>query len=118
MLFYKCALGITNTSLLFFFSKAPSAAHLMKYMTRFMEQFRQLVQADRSALKIQVLYRARLIKFLYKNIKAASVLENFVWLRKDTKSGTVNLTIFQAPLTRDKLNMQKVISGNIKESNI
>ena len=35
----------------------------------------QLVQADRSALKIQVLYRARLIKFLYKNIKAAGVLE-------------------------------------------
>jgi hypothetical protein len=44
-------------------------------MKRFMAQFRQLVQADRSALKIQVLYRARLIKFLYKNIKAAGVLD-------------------------------------------
>jgi len=42
--------------------------------------------------------------------REASVLENFVWLRKDTKSGSVNLSIFEAPLTRDKLNMQKVIS--------
>ena len=42
--------------------------------------------------------------------REASVLENFVWLRKDTKSGSVNLSIFQAPLTIDKLNMQKVIS--------
>ena len=56
-------------------SQAPNATHLMKHMKRFMVQFRQLVQADRSALKIQVLYRARLIKFLYKNIKAAGVLE-------------------------------------------
>ena len=42
--------------------------------------------------------------------REASVLENFIWLRKDTKSGSVNLSIFETPLTKDKLSTQQVIA--------
>jgi len=41
--------------------------------------------------------------------REAGVSENFVWLRKDTKNGSVNLLIFETPLTKEKSKQGKTI---------
>tara|TARA_B110000014_G_scaffold94619_1_gene64904 strand:+ start:157 stop:1110 length:954 start_codon:yes stop_codon:yes gene_type:complete len=51
------------------------------------------------------------IKLDYPSIyRVAAVDRNFVWLRKDTKSGSVNLSVFQTPLKKNKLNTKKIIT--------
>ena len=51
------------------------------------------------------------IKLDYPSIyRVAAVDRNFVWLRKDTKSGSVNLSVFQTPLKTNKLNREKIIT--------
>ena len=42
--------------------------------------------------------------------RVAAVDRNFVWLRKDSKSGSVNLSVFQIPLKKNKLNTKKIIT--------
>ena len=50
------------------------------------------------------------IKLDYPSIyRVAAVDRNFVWLRKDTKSGSVNLSVFQTPLKTNRLNTEKII---------
>ena len=50
------------------------------------------------------------IKLDYPSIyRVAAVDRNFVWLRKDIKSGSVNLSVFQTPLKTNKLNTEKII---------
>ena len=51
------------------------------------------------------------IKLDYPSIyRVAAVDRNFVWLRKDTKSGSVNLSVFQTPLKTNRLNTEKIIT--------
>lgn len=42
--------------------------------------------------------------------RVAAADRGFVWLRKDTKSGSVNLTVFQTPLKTSSLNTEKIIT--------
>ena len=50
------------------------------------------------------------IKLDYPSIyRVAAVDRNFVWLRKDIKSGSVNLSVFQTPLKTNRLNTEKII---------
>ena len=42
--------------------------------------------------------------------RVAAADRGFVWLRKDTKSGSVNLTVFQTPLKTNSLNTEKIIT--------
>ena len=51
------------------------------------------------------------IKLDYPSIyRVAAVDRNFVWLRKDIKSGSVNLSVFQTPLKTNRLNTEKIIT--------
>ena len=51
------------------------------------------------------------IKLNYPSIyRIAAADRNFVWLRKDTKSGSVNLSVFQTPLIANKLNAETIIA--------
>ena len=59
----------------------------------------------------QVLDSIFKIKLNYPSIyRVAAVDRNFVWLRKDTKSGSVNLSVFQTPLKTNRLNTEKIIT--------
>ena len=50
------------------------------------------------------------IKLDYPSIyRVAAADRNFVWLRKDTKSGSVNLSVFQTSLKTNRLNTEKII---------
>ena len=58
----------------------------------------------------QVLDSIFKIKLNYPSIyRVAAVDRNFVWLRKDIKSGSVNLSVFQTPLKTNRLNTEKII---------
>ena len=58
----------------------------------------------------QVLDSIFKIKLNYPSIyRVAAVDRNFVWLRKDIKSGSVNLSVFQIPLKTNRLNTEKII---------
>ena len=58
----------------------------------------------------QVLDSIFKIKLDYPSIyRVAAADRNFVWLRKDTKSGSVNLSVFQTPLKTNRLNTEKII---------
>ena len=51
------------------------------------------------------------ISLHYPSIYRVAVADrNFVWLRKNTKSGSVNLSVFQTPLTTNKLNAESIIA--------
>ena len=59
----------------------------------------------------QVLDSIFKIKLNYPSIyRVAAVDRNFVWLRKDIKSGSVNLSVFQTPLKTNRLNTEKIIT--------
>ena len=58
----------------------------------------------------QVLDSIFKIKLEYPSIyRVAAADRNFVWLRKDTKSGSVNLSVFQTSLKTNRLNTEKII---------
>jgi len=58
----------------------------------------------------QVLDSIFKIKLDYPSIyRVAAADRNFVWLRKDTKSGSVNLSVFQTSLKTNRLNTEKII---------
>ena len=72
------------------------------------EKQRRIRKAQNSSQVLDSIFN---IKLNYPSIyRIAAADRNFVWLRKDTKSGCVNLSVFQTPLTANKLNAETIIA--------
>ena len=86
--------------------------HSMKIINKIKEaEIKEKQRRIRKSLSIsQALDSIFKIKLDYPSIyRVAAVDRNFVWLRKDTKSGSVNLSVFQTPLKTNRLNTEKII---------
>ena len=100
--------GMTSREIIEEFKKNSKEIIKRIKETEIKEKQRRIRKALNSSQVLDSIFN---IKLNYPSIYRVAVADrNFVWLRKDTKSGSVNLSVFQAPLTANKLNAETIIT--------
>jgi len=100
--------GMTSREIIEEFKKNSKEIIKRIKETEIKEKQRRIRKALNSSQVLDSIFN---IKLNYPSIYRVAVADrNFVWLRKDTKSGSVNLSVFQTPLTANKLNAETIIT--------
>jgi len=100
--------GMTSREIIEEFKKNSKEIIKRIKETEIKEKQRRIRKALNSSQALDSIFN---IKLNYPSIYRVAVADrNFVWLRKDTKSGSVNLSVFQTPLTANKLNAETIIT--------